>query len=93
MERGPDDSGAPEHTFREIDAALGLPKGSAFRAFKRLRETLAEGRDFQVLYHDADAARIEALRTAGRIYPGTVNAVLLSSGAAARVRQALTDGN
>lgn len=90
MQRGPDESDAPTRTFREIDAALGLPKGSAFRAFKRLQGTLAEGRDFRVLYHDTDASRIEALRAEGRIYPGTVNAVLLSSRAAAQIRAALT---
>jgi len=90
VEQGPEASNAPTRTFREIDAALGLPKGSAFRAFKRLRGTLAEGYDFTVLYHDADASRIEAMRSEGRIYPGTVNAVLLSSRAAAQIQAALT---
>ncbi|HYW92484.1 MAG TPA: hypothetical protein VFA95_08515 [Gammaproteobacteria bacterium] len=78
------------HTFREIDRALALPKGSAFRAFKRLRAELVENRDFRVLDAARDAPLIERLRREGRIYAGSVNVVLLSGKPAARIRRTLT---
>lgn len=77
------------HTFREIDRAMGLPKGSAFRAFKGLQGELAEHRDFRVLESTRDVALIERLRRARRIYAASVNVVLLSGEAEARIRRAL----
>ena len=74
-------------TLREIDERLGRPKGTAFRAFKRL--ALVEGPDFRVLHADADAREIAALRDAHRIYATSVNVIVLSEGAAARVAQAV----
>ena len=64
-------------TFKEIDVACGVAKGSAFRAFKALAEVLNEGVDFHC--HDARLAADThaALLKAGRIYAGTMNAVLL----------------
>lgn len=70
-------------TLRELDARLGLPKGSAFRAFKR--GAFAEGPDFRVLDATREAGNIDALRREGRIYRGSVNVVLLSPAAAARL--------
>lgn len=67
------------HTLREIDEACGLPKGSAFRAFKRLLPGLAEGRDFLWLEAEAHAETIAALKQQGRLYPTTVNALLFSA--------------
>lgn len=77
------------HTLRDIDHALGLTKGHAFRAFKSLLDTLREGQDFAVLDHRRDAARIKALREAGRIYPASINAVVVSGDARRRVEQCL----
>lgn len=81
--------GASEWTFRELDEARGLPKGSAFRAFKRVHEELCEGRDFRVLQANQDAGEIGDLRREGRIYAGSVNVVVLSPGATERVAHAL----
>lgn len=74
-----------EHSFRELDEVRGLPKGSAFRAFKRVAGQLEEGHHFRVLEAHRDHGEIEALRQAGRIYDASVNVVLLGPGAAARV--------
>ena len=72
-------------TLREVDRRLGAPKGTAFRAFKRLEGGWREGRDFRVLQAQHDAAEIEALRAAGRVYPSSRTIVLLSTEAAARI--------
>lgn len=77
------------HTLRDIDHALGLTKGHAFRAFKSLLGRLREGQDFAVLDHGRDAARIRALREAGRIYPASINVVVLSGDACRQVEQCL----
>ena len=74
-------------TLRELDEQLGRPKGAAFRAFKGL--DLAEGTDFRVLTPARDGAEIAALRDAGRIYRSSVNVVVLSADAAARVARSL----
>lgn len=80
------------HTFREIDEAEDRPKGQAFRCFKTLEGSWAEGKDYVVLEAAWDAARIIELKRQGRLYPGTVNAVLLSPGAASEIRAALHGG-
>ena len=77
------------HTLREIDEVLGLPKGSAFRAFKSL--ALVEEADFRVLHPDRDSAAFQALRGAGRIYPGTQRAILLSDDARGKIEAILAD--
>lgn len=74
-------------TFREIDAALSLPKGSAFRAFKRL--VLKEGTDYIVMDANCDQSIISELRAQGRIYRSSVNVVLLSASTAACLKNAL----
>ncbi|MBL6751588.1 MAG: hypothetical protein ISP90_13765 [Nevskia sp.] len=79
-------------TLREIDAAQALPKGSAFRAFKRLLPELSEGPDFIVAGPPPYAALRAALAAAGRIYRGSVHPVLLSPAAAARLRVACGGG-
>ena len=72
-------------TLREIDQALGLDKGSAFRAFKQVEPGLKEGADFKVLAPATERDDIEILRSAGRIYAGSVNVVLLAPHARAQV--------
>ena len=80
------------HTLKELDAAAGLPKGSAFRAFKRLEPGLREGDDFRVLRPGADDAEIAALRAAGRLYGASRLAILLEDATARAVRAALARG-
>ena len=80
------------YTLREIDEHLGRPKGSAFRAFKRLRHTLRENIDFTVLSARTAKAEIERLRTRGRIYRSSINVVILAESGFERVCAAL-DGD
>lgn len=56
-----------------------MPKGSAFRAFKRVLPQLQESRDFIRLDAVQNRDEIQRLRTAGRIYVGSVHVVLLSA--------------
>lgn len=65
-------------SLKEIDEARGAAKGTAFLAFKQLRDGFDEGRDFYYLNGDQDDAEIETLRVQGRVYANSVNAVLLT---------------
>jgi hypothetical protein len=76
-------------TLKELDAAAGLPKGSAFRAFKRLEPAWCEGTQFRVLRPGRNDAEIGALRAAGRIYGASRVIVLLGNEAAAAIGAAL----
>ena len=76
-------------TLKELDAAAGQPKGSAFRAFKRLEPGLREGAQFRVLRPAGDDAEIAALRAAGRVYGTSRVVILLGEEAARAVREAL----
>ena len=80
-------------SLRELDAELGLDKGTAFRSFKRLLPQLVEERDFVVLDHQRHAATAAALHAAGRLYRSSVNPVLLAPRAAALLREALAGGS
>ena len=77
------------YTLREVDLRFGLPKGSAFRAFKRQRAMLREHIDFIVLSARTDNAEIERLRAAGRIYRSSVNVIVLAETGFERVRAEL----
>jgi hypothetical protein len=68
-------------TFKEIDSATGQTKGVAFRAFKRLSPTWTEGTDYVCCDSRIDAEAFNLLRARGRLYAGTVNAVLISADA------------
>ena len=70
----------PWLTLRELDEAAGMPKGTAFRAFKALEPRIAEGRDFRLLDATRDAAEITALRP--RSYRSSRNLLLISPDAA-----------
>lgn len=70
-------------SLRELDHAAGLPKGSAFRAFKQLLPELVEERDFVVVDHARHAALGAALHAAQRVYRSSVNPLLLSPATAA----------
>jgi hypothetical protein len=75
------------HSLREIDAALGRPKGSAFRAFKSL--PLREGVDFYVLHPDRDGPAFTIVQARGQLYPGAQRAILVSDEARRRIEQVL----
>lgn len=65
-------------SLKEIDEVNGSTKGTAFLAFKQLKDGFDEGRDFYYLSAEQDHREIERLRTAGRLYASSVNAVLLT---------------
>ncbi|MES1940647.1 hypothetical protein T5B8_10406 [Salinisphaera sp. T5B8] len=67
-------------SLKEIDQQRGDKKGTAFLAFKQLKDSFDEGRDYYYLSASQDAREIEQLRQAGRIYESTVNAILLTEG-------------
>lgn len=75
-----------DYTLREVDQRLGLPKGSAFRAFKRQCAMLRENIDFTVLTARTHTEEIERLRAAGRIYRSSINVVVLAEIGFERVR-------
>lgn len=65
-------------SLKEVDEARGSAKGTAFMAFKQLREGFDEGRDFYYLNGEQDGPEIETLRSKGRLYENSINAVLLT---------------
>ena len=89
MNDGTDDYAA-WRTMRELDAAAGLPKGAAFRAFKAMLGGLVEGRDFVVLDHQTAQTLASRLIAEGRAYRSSVNPVLLAPGTADRVLATMT---
>ncbi|MDA0823702.1 MAG: hypothetical protein O3C28_14985 [Proteobacteria bacterium] len=72
-------------TFAELDRSAGLPKGSAFRAFKATASLLVEGRDFYCCDSRTDSRHFAEWTASGRFYKGTVNAVLLTDSGQALV--------
>lgn len=77
-------------SFRELDEAAGLPKGAAFRAFKRLEPGLQEGRDFLLLLPGRDDAGIGELHAQDRVYRNSVNIVLVDDALAERLLKHLS---
>jgi len=67
-------------SLKEIDQAHDARKGTAFLAFKQLKDSFDEGRDYYYLSSAQDSREIESLRRDGRIYETTVNAILLTEG-------------
>lgn len=67
-------------SLKEIDQERGANKGTAFLAFKQLKESFDEGRDYYYLSAREDAAEIDRLRESDRIYATTVNAIMLTEG-------------
>lgn len=65
-------------SLKEIDQNRSAPKGTAFLAFKQIRNGFDEGHDFYYLSASQDADEIERLRRAGRVYESTVNAILFT---------------
>lgn len=73
------------HSFKELDEAVGLPKGEAFRAFRRLERLWLQDRDYRLLQAQEDASEIAELKHSGRVYRGSANVVLLSPARAAEL--------
>ena len=65
-------------TFKELDGLHQRPKGTAFRAFKRLEQSLREGEHYHYLDAQSHGAEIAQLRETGRIYAASINVVLLT---------------
>jgi hypothetical protein len=78
-------------SLKEIDEARGTAKGTAFLAFKQLRDGFDEGRDFYYLNGGQDDIEIETLRVQGRVYANSVNAVLLTETGYTAVMEYLDD--
>ena len=76
-------------TLAELDRISGLPKGSAFHAFKRLEGKLLEGKDFALLNAANDAVSIKKLKAEGRVYASSVNVVLLGPDASQKILAAM----
>lgn len=74
-------------SFRQVDELNRLTKGSAFRLFKRFQAEMAEGNDYFYLDGAGHAGFIDALRRDGRIYPATVNLVLITETGYALLRR------
>lgn len=72
-------------TFRTLDQLMDAPKGTAFRAFKQALDELEEGSDHLRLESGPDAEAIAELKAAGRVYPSSVNVVLLRRPAVERM--------
>lgn len=66
------------YSFMQLDRRDGVPKGTAFRAFKRIRCELKEGVGFFYLDAVQESDFIESLRARGLIYPSTWNLVLIT---------------
>ncbi len=71
-------AGEPVLTLRQIDRLNGVPKGTAFRAFKRVRGRLREGVDFHRFDATTHGEWIERLRARGLVYPATVHLLVLT---------------
>jgi len=73
-------------SFKQLDEAAALPKGEAFRAFRRLEPQWRQDQDYRLLQSDLDAAEIAELKRSGQVYRSSANVVLL---APARAEQLL----
>jgi hypothetical protein len=82
-------AGSELTTFREFDERHGVPKGTAFRLFKRLAPGLREGRDFWCCDGRTDPAAFARVAREHRLYAGTINAVLLGEAACRAMADAL----
>ena len=65
-------------TFRQLDRLNDVPKGTSFRAFKRVRPYLEEGEDFFCLAAGEHMELAVALRRSGVLYPASAQVVLVT---------------
>lgn len=73
-------------SLRQLDELNQVRKGTTFRRFKALRDTLTEGRDFFRLDAAEHSELLQRLRAEGRIYPTSVHVVLLTESGYRRLR-------
>lgn len=78
-------------SLKEIDQSRHDAKGTAFLAFKQLKDGFDEGRDFYYLNGSQDSREIDQLKAAGRLYQTTVNAILLTEPGYAAILDYLDD--
>ena len=78
-------------SLKEIDEVRGVVRGTAFKAFKQLRDGFDEGRDYFYLVAEQDSREIETLRLRGRLYDGSINAILLTEPGYQAVMEFLDD--
>lgn len=79
-------------SFAELDRAAGVPKGTHFRRFKRLTDRLQEGLHFHCCDSREAPTAFAVLMADGRLYPGTVNAVLMTAEGQAALREDVAQG-
>lgn len=75
-------------TLRQIDRMNGVAKGTAFRAFKRVRGELVEDRDYFVLDAAGSDPLLAQLQAAEAVYASSQVVVLLTPDAYARMQGA-----
>ncbi|MCO6441143.1 MAG: ORF6N domain-containing protein [Nitrococcus mobilis] len=76
-------------TLRQLDQLNGVPKGTSFRAFKRVRPYLEEGMDFFCLTAHEHSKLSEALRQSGALYRTSVSMVLVTRRGYERMQQGI----
>lgn len=76
-------------TFRQLDRLNDVPKGTSFRAFKRVRAHMEEGKDFFYLVANEHLGLSTALRQQGALYPASVNMVLVTRRGYERMQQSI----
>lgn len=79
--------------LRALDLRAQTAKGSAFRAFKKLRAQWQEGVDYCALDHQQHRAQIETLKNTGQSYASSINVVVVSAALGARILQVLKTGS
>ena len=78
-------------TLRQVDRASDVPKGTAFRAFKRCLSALVEDRDFFVETiaapsDEATARLLVRMRDAGALYQSSQAAILVTRAACTQMQ-------
>ncbi|MDN5851074.1 MAG: ORF6N domain-containing protein [Nitrococcus sp.] len=74
-------------TLRQLDELNGVPKGTSFRAFKRVRPYLEAGEDFFCLAANEQLQLSEVLRQCALVYPASVSIVLVTRRGYQRMQQ------
>lgn len=81
-------AGTDTLSLRQLDELNGVPKGTSFRAFKRVADQLCEGQDYFYLPADEHQILINMLKASGQIYGTTVNLLLFTRSGYERLQSA-----
>lgn len=76
-------------TLRQLDQLNGVPKGTSFRAFKRVRACLEEGLDYFCLATHEHSKLSETLYQSGALYLASVKIVLITRRGYERMQQGI----